>query len=167
MQRNYAVMFQKWTFPWMVGLLVMLLGTAFQAPAQSLIFGNTTVNQSSVTNGTVAPFTNTLRTSVGTANGITLSKPGGQAWLTLPANPASVNATGTNLSFQIDPTGLAQGVYTATVQASAGGFTNGTFTVTLRVAGADAAGTTEVNIDFRPITITSLTPPTGWIFPLM
>ncbi|MDX2302074.1 MAG: malectin domain-containing carbohydrate-binding protein [Microscillaceae bacterium] len=164
--RNTVLVGLKWIFPIFLGLLLSLegFGKVMEPPviAGALQFTSTSVNLTSVENGTVAPFTNTLKTSTGTASAITLSKPGNESWITLPANPASVNTTGSSLQFLIDPTGLMQGVYTATIQASAATYTNGSFTITLRVANPNASGTTELKIDFRDAT--SATPPSGWIY---
>lgn len=152
-------------------LLIFLVGFTFQAEAKvpdpppiiagNLLFSSTELNTSSVVNGTVSPVTNTLRTSTGTASGITLEQTAGGAWLTLPtALPTSVNTTGTSLSFQINPTGLAQGVYTATVRANGTNYTSISFNIILRVSATNSAGTTEVKINFAP---SNTTPATGWI----
>ncbi len=63
-------------------------------------------------------------------------------WLTIPANVVAGNA----VNMDIDPLGLAPGVYTATVTGTSAGYTNGVFTITLTVNDLDVVITAPADL---------------------
>ncbi|WP_229214185.1 CBM96 family carbohydrate-binding protein [Dyadobacter flavalbus] len=85
--------------------------------------------------GTAAPAaqTVTLSANLGTPP-VSISKTANSNWLILPASPAIGN-----LSFGINPTGLAIGTYNATVTFSSDGYTSASLPVTLTVTNANNA----------------------------
>lgn len=98
---------------------------------------------------------NLLWTLSGTANYV-LSANVLPAWITLmPGNGSgSADPLGRAVNFQVNATGLAPGVYTSTVQATAPGYTPATTTIALTVAVPTAAaagrGATAISIFPNP-----------------
>ena len=75
-----------------------------------------------------------LWTYSGTA-AYTLSLPNAPNWLILSSTTGTAGTSGQEVELQINATGLTPGTYTATVQASALGYTTATLTLTLTVTG--------------------------------
>ncbi|WP_277228894.1 malectin domain-containing carbohydrate-binding protein [Hymenobacter sp. YC55] len=77
---------------------------------------------------------NVLWTYSGTAS-YTLSLPNAPTWLSLPNRTGTAGTLGQEVGLQINAAGLTPGTYTATVQASAPGYTTATTTLTLTITG--------------------------------
>lgn len=97
-------------------------------PKENLIFNPTSANLAVGFGGSAQNISANLSTTVGTPSNITLTDITNSPWLTLP----SLVGIG-NLDFTVNPTGLAIGVYNATVVANANGFKNDTLTIQLQV----------------------------------
>ncbi|WP_171036587.1 malectin domain-containing carbohydrate-binding protein [Dyadobacter sediminis] len=85
--------------------------------------------------GTSAPAAQTVTLSANLGSpAISISKTANSSWLVLPSSP-----TLGNLSFGINPTGLALGTYNATVTFAADGYTSANLPVTLTVTNGNDA----------------------------
>ena len=102
--------------------------TVSAPPTEStLSWSPTALNFSVVQEGGTASQSSTLSANQGLPT-VSLSKSAGSNWLILPASPVLGP-----LSFSVDATGLAIGAYTATVTASASGYTDAVLQVKLDV----------------------------------
>ncbi|MFC5537889.1 kelch repeat-containing protein, partial [Rhodocytophaga aerolata] len=125
---------------------------AFTSGTNTLTFTPSSLTFSVPVDGTVTAQKATLSANSGTP-AVSLSKSANSNWLVLPAN-----ATG-ELSFGINAAGLAAGTYTATVTASATGYSSAALQVNLTVENqAPVAQTIKINFQDA-----ATVPPTGWL----
>ncbi|PSR55472.1 hypothetical protein AHMF7605_19150 [Adhaeribacter arboris] len=114
---------------------------------KTLAFNSASVDFIAPVGGTVAAKTASLAANNGTPTSINLTKSANSNWLIMP-NPALGN-----LTFGVNTNGLTAGVYTATVTATAPGFTNAVMTINLRLTDVSA---NAVKVNFQ--LATSATP---------
>ncbi|MBF9254589.1 Ig-like domain-containing protein [Pontibacter sp. 172403-2] len=124
------------------------------SPVPALAFSTDTLSYTVVQGGAVSPQSTELSANVG-APAVSLGKPAGADWLTLPAAALGTLTFGPeNIS-----TSLTPGTYRATVAASADGYTSDSLRITLTIT-APPAPASKVNINFQ---LASTSTPSGYV----
>ena len=117
---------------------------------KALSFSPTSLSFSVVQNGTTASKSSTLSANSGTPT-VTLAKSAN--WVVLPSAALG------SLSFGINTAGLAPGTYSATVTASATGYTSAVCNIALTITSSSSIAL-NIKVNFQD---SATTPPTGWL----
>ncbi len=115
----------------------------------ALAFGTPTLTANLEEGSNTTVLSNTLTASDASQPVVTLSaayEGAAQEWLTF--TPSQDLSNGSDLSFTFDATGLAAGTYTATITASAEGYTEAVLAVALTVTEAGTNPATALKINF-------------------
>ena len=112
--------------------------------APALSFSPTSLAFSVIQSGTASNKSSSLSANTGTP-AVALSKSASSNWLVLPSGALG------SLSFGINSSGLAAGMYSSTVTASAGGYASATLQVTLTITAAPALSFSPTSLAFSVV----------------